>query len=224
MENMKERILIFGASEHTRYTIDIIEQENKYQIVGILDYVLNKGEEYLGYKVLGKDEDLLTIMSSYKVNKGIVAIGDNFIRKKVVTKIMNLANEFSFISAIHPSVIIGKNVEIGDGSLFMAAVIINNDSVIGEHCFLATNASIDHDSSLGNYSSVSAGVTSGGRVNIGTCTAIALGANIIHGRIIGNHTVIGAGALVVKDIGDNIVAYGIPAKEIRKRKNGERYL
>lgn len=220
----KERILLFGASEHTRYTIDIVEQEGKYEIAGILDFKLEKGVIYAGYEILGKDEELPHIMAKYRVSKGIVVIGDNFKRKMVVDKILKLVNDFSFVSAIHPSVIIGKNVTIGEGSVFMAAVIINNDSTIGKHSFIATKASIDHDSTLGDYSSVSAGVTSGGHVNIGCCTAIALGVNIIHGRTIGNNTVIGAGALVVKDIGDNIVAYGVPAREIRKRENGEKYL
>lgn len=220
----KERILLFGASEHTGYTVDIIEQEGKYEIAGILDVTLVKGMTYAGYEILGKDEELRPIVEAYRVSKGIVAIGDNFLRKKVVEKIRNLASGFSFINAIHPSVIIGKNVKIGGGSVLMAAVVINNDCIIGEHCFLATKASVDHNSSLGDFSSASAGATIGGHVNIGSCTAIALGVNIIHGRTIGDHTVIGAGALVVKDIGDNVIAYGIPAREIRKRNNGERYL
>ena len=219
-----EKILIFGASEHTWYTIDIIEQEGKYEIPDIIDYTLKKAVFYAEYEILGKDEDLPTIMASYNVNKGIVAIGDNFTRKKVVNKIKNFVSDFSFVSAIHPSVIIGKNVKTWHGSVFMASVVINNDSSIGEHCFIATKASIDHDSSIGDHSSVSAGVTSGGQVTIGSCTAIALGANIIHGVTIGDHTVVGAGALVINNIGDNIIAYGIPAKEVRKRKDGERYL
>jgi len=220
----RDKILIFGASEHTRYTIDIIESEGKYEIAGIIDYILKKGEMYAEYEVLGKDEDLPDIIKSQQINKGIVAIGDNFIRAKVVAKILNLASDFTFVSAIHPSVIIGKNAKIGAGSVFMAAVVINNDTDIGEHTFIATNTSVDHDSTLGDYSSVSAGATVGGNVKIGECTTIALGVSIIHGMTIGNHTVIGAGALVVKDFGDNVVAYGIPAKEIRKRENGEGYL
>jgi len=122
--------------------------------------------------------------------------GDNFIRSHVVSKIGIIMPSFNFVSAIHPSVILGKNVAIGAGSLLMAGVIVNNDSVIGTHCFLATKASLDHDSILGNYSSLSPGVTTGGSVTIGQCSAIGLGANILHGMDIGNHALVGAGALV----------------------------
>lgn len=219
-----ETVLVFGASDHCRYTIDIIERENKFQIIGILDDKLRIGQDYGGYQVLGKIIDLPTVIDKYAVRKGIIGIGDNFTRFKINEKIKNLTTNFTYISAIHPSATIGKNVKIGCGSLIMAGVIVNNDTVIGEHCFLATKASIDHDCVMADYSSLSPGVTTGGNVKIGYCTAIGLGANILHGKNIGQNSVIGAGSLVVKDIGDNFIAYGSPAKEIRNRDEGDKYL
>ena len=120
--------------------------------------------------------------------------------------------------------ILGKNVSVGDGSVLMAGVIVNNDAIIGEHCFLATKASLDHDSVMSDFSSLSPGVTTGGNVSIGYCTAIGIGANILHGKTIGDHTVVGSGALVLENLGDQCVAFGVPAKVIRKREPGERYL
>jgi len=220
----KENVLVFGASQHCRYTLDIIEQEDKFRIVGILDDKLPIGQDYGGYQILGTINDLREVIKTHSVSKGIIAIGDNFIRFKISEKIKNLSDQFAFISAVHPSVIIGKNVKIGEGTLIMAGVIVNNDTIIGEHCFLATNTSIDHDCILDNYASVSAGAAIGGSVRIGYCTAVALGANVIHGMNIGKHSVVGAGSLVVKNIGDNLVVYGVPAKEIRKRVAGDKYL
>ncbi len=218
------KILIFGASYHTKYTIDIIEQQNNYEIAGILDYNININEIYAGYKILGNDDDLPELVKQLKINRGIIAIGDNFVRYKVAEKILKMIPDFEFVSVVHPSVIIGKNCTMGKGNVIMAGVIINNDSTIGDHCFLATKASLDHDSSLGNFTSLSPGVTTGGNVKIGAFTAIGLGANIIHNMQIGEHTVIGAGALVSKNFGDYLVAYGVPAKEIRKRNAGDKYL
>lgn len=220
----KENILIFGASDHCRYTIDIIEREDKFHIIGILDDTLTIGQDYAGYKILGKIIDLSAIMNIHSVDKGIIGIGDNFTRIRISEKIKNITTQFAFISGIHTSAIIGKNVKIGCGSLIMAGVIINNDTVIGEHCFLATKASIDHDCVMADFSSLSPGVTTGGNVKIGHCTAIGLGANILHGKNIGQHSVVGAGSLVVKNIGDNFIAYGSPAKEIRNRDEGDKYL
>ena len=41
---------------------------------------------------------------------------------------------------------------------------------------------------------------------------------------IGKHSVIGAGATVLINIGDYIVAYGTPAKRIRRRKADEKFI
>lgn len=220
----KENVLVFGASDHCRYTIDILERDERFQIIGILDDKLRNGQDYGGYEVLGKIIDLPEIIIKYSVSKGIIAIGDNFTRFTISEKIKKLTTQFEFISGIHPSATVGKNVKIGCGSLIMAGVIVNNDTVIGEHCFLATKASIDHDCVMADYSSLSPGVTTGGNVKIGLCTAIGLAANILHGKNIGQHSVVGAGSLVVKDIGDNLIAYGIPARKIRSRDDGDKYL
>jgi len=219
-----KNIILIGASDHCRYTIDIIEQEGKYNIIGILDKNLQEGDEFGGYKVLGYLKELKNIISKFQVIGGIVAIGDNYTRKIVAEEISQIIKSFHFVNAIHPSVIFGKEVEIGEGCLMMAGVIVNNNCIIGKHCFLATKSSIDHDSTLGEYSSLSPGVTTGGRVLIGKCTAIGIGATILHYINIGNNCVIGGNSLVNKEIGDGYVAFGIPAKPVKSRLPEDKYL
>lgn len=219
-----KNIILIGASDHCRYTIDIVEQENKYKIVGILDKSLAAGELFGGYEVLGYLDDIVEIMLQKEALGGLVAIGDNYTRKSVVEDIIKKTPDFIFINAIHPSVIIGKEVTLGRGCVMMAGVIINNNCIIGNHTFLATKSSLDHDSSLGDFSSMSPGVTTGGRVLIGFCTAIGIGATILHYKNIGDFSVIGGNSLVTKDIGDNLIAFGIPAKPIKQRQPDERYL
>ncbi|MDX1760573.1 MAG: acetyltransferase [Christiangramia sp.] len=218
-----EKILLIGASDHCKYTIDIIEQSGKYQIAGILDRKLNKGSTFEGYPVLGYLEYLSEAQVS-GIKAGIVAIGDNFTRWKVVDEILQMHPDFQFCKAIHPSVIVGKNTVIGSGCVIMAGVILNNDCYIGDHCFIATKASLDHDSRLGSFSSLSPGVTTGGRVYIGERTAIGIGANILHYIEIGSNVVIGGGSLVNKKIEDDVLSYGVPAKPVRKRTANEKYL
>jgi len=220
----KPGVIIFGASQHAKYTIDIIEKQGKYVIEGILDSKRPKGDFFEGYEILGTDEDLTQISNLTSVNLGIVAVGDNFIRGKIVKKIEGLDLGFRFISAVHPSVILGKNSLIKDGTLIMAGVVISNDVIIGENNFLATNCSVDHDSKLSDMVSVSAGATVGGGVIIEEFTAIALGASVIHGVSIGSHSVIGAGSVVVRDVPNNVVAYGSPCKVVRSRNEGDPYL
>lgn len=219
-----KNILIFGASEHAKCTIDILEQMKEHQIAGVLDDSLPKNSSFEGYKVLGKIKNLPEVMENIDIQAGIIAIGDNHTRYRVYKHIQELAPEFSFVSAIHPSALIGKNVNIGAGSVVMPGVIIGNSSRIGKHTLLGARSSVDHDSRVEDFSSFGPGCTTGGNVQVGFCSAICLSAGIIHGISVGEHTVVGAGSIVNRNLEDHVLAYGIPAKKIRPRVEGERYL
>lgn len=221
----KENIIVFGGSDHARLVIDIIKKEDKYNIIGIVDDFIIKNKAIKGIKVLGKIKNLESILRLHKeVNKGIIAIGDNYTRYLIANKIEKYRKNFSFITTIHPSAIIGSDVKIDQGTIIAAGVLINNDTHIGEHCYLAFKSAISHDSVLNDFSSLGPGVTTGGNVKIGSCTAVGLGANILNEITIGNHSMIGSGCLVVKNVADQKVVYGVPAKMIREREIGEKYL
>jgi sugar O-acyltransferase (sialic acid O-acetyltransferase NeuD family) len=219
-----KKIVLLGGGQHVSYCIDIIEKENKYCIIGITDPNLKVGTEIMGYKIIGKQEDIKELITKYNIEAGIITIGDNWTRKVVYDKIINLIPDFEFVSSIHPSVIIGKNVEIGKGTVIMAGCIISPNAVVGEFCFFATGAILEHDSLMGDFSSLSAGSVTGGKVIIGQYTAITLGVTLFDRIKIGEHTIIGSGSLVTKDIPSFVVAYGSPARVIKERKIGEKYL
>ena len=61
-------------------------------------------------------------------------------------------------------------------------------------------------------------------MRVGRATAIGLGASVIHGVTIGDDTVVGAGAVVLRDVPERVVAYGVPARVARTRQPGEPYL
>ena len=61
------------------------------------------------------------------------------------------------------------------------------------------------------------GYGKGGRPTIGDNVDLGVNVTIIGGIHVGNNVVIGAGAVVVKDIPDNAVAVGNPAKVVRYR-------
>ena len=155
---------------------------------------------------------------------GIITIGDNWSRKIVYDCIISQIPDFKFVNAIHPSTIIGMNVKLGIGIVIMAGCIINPNSIVGDFCFFATGAQLEHDCTIGNFASISAGSITGGKVNIGKYSAITLGVIIMDRLNIGENTVVGSGSLVTKDLPDNVVAYGTPAKIIRTRNPGEKYL
>ncbi len=220
----KPKVIIIGSQGHAKVVIDIFEKENKYQIIGLIDAFRENGEETLGYKVLGNEEDLPELLQKHPGCEVFIAIGDNWVRYKEMMKVKEFVHNVKFATTIHPSAQLGKNVKVGIGVAIMPGVIINSDSIIGDFAVVNTKSSMGHDSKMHNFSSLAPDVTTGGNVTIGEFSAISIGAIIKHGISVGSHTVVGAGALLMKNCGDNIVIYGIPATTIRKREIGEKYL
>jgi len=219
-----DKIIIIGSSSHARVVIDIVEQEGRYKIAGLLDRYRKEGEQTLGYDVLGKEEDLPLLMKSHALKSIIVAIGDNFARSQVVTQTMNLCSGLLFVSAIHPKASIARDVSIGEGTVIMAGVTVNPCSKIGRFCILNTSSSLDHDSIMDDFSSLAPGVTTGGLCKVGAYAAVSIGAVLIDRVCVGEHTIIGAGSTVFGNIESGKLAYGTPARVIRKRNPGDKYL
>lgn len=217
-------IVLIGGGNQAHYTIDIIEREGKYTIAGIIDSIQEIGSERFGYKILGRQEDILEIMEKDSVTGGVISIGDNWGRSYVYEQIKSLAPNFKFINAIHPSVIIGNNVNIGQGVVAMAGCIFNPRATIGDFTFYATGAQVEHDCVVEDFASISAGSITGGYVRIGKHSAITLGVTIMDRLEIGENTVVGSGSLVTKSLPSNVLAYGNPAKVVRERAKGEKFL
>jgi len=219
-----KNVVIIGASGHAKVVIDIIEQNNEYNIIGLIDSFKPINSKVFEYNIIGHEDELLALKEKYNFDTGIIAIGDNWTRKKVYKKIIDIDPNFNFISAIHPKSIIGKNVEIGNGSVIIAGAIINSDSKIGKFCIINTKASLGHDGDLKEFSSLAPNSTVGGNVKIGTCSAICIGANILQDIVIGEHSIIGGASLVNRNVDNNRLVYGIPAKVIKTIEKGEKYL
>jgi len=219
-----KNIVLIGGGNQAHYTIDIIEKEGKYNIVGIIDSIHEVGSDRFGYKILGRQENISQLIEEYNIEGGVISIGDNWSRYYVYNQILELVPTFTFVNAIHPSVVIGNNVKLGVGIVAMAGCIFNPKSQIGNFTFFATGAQVEHDCQIGDFSSISAGSITGGYVKLGKFSAITLGVTVVDRLEIGENTVVGSGSLVTKSLPDNVLAYGSPAKVMRNRVKGEKFL
>tara|TARA_R110000823_G_scaffold268470_1_gene388336 strand:- start:117 stop:779 length:663 start_codon:yes stop_codon:yes gene_type:complete len=219
-----KNIVLIGGGDQAHYTIDIIHKEGKYKIVGIIDAQEEIGSTKFGYKIIGRQDAIKEIAVLYEIDGAVISIGDNWTRYYVASQVKKLVPDFKFFNAIHPSCIIGEHTKFGEGIVAMAGVIFNPRSTVGDHTFFATGAQVEHNCIIGNYASISAGSITGGYVELGDFAAITLGVTVFDRIKIGKNSVVGAGSLVVKDLPDNVLVYGNPAKIIRKREAGEKFL
>jgi sugar O-acyltransferase (sialic acid O-acetyltransferase NeuD family) len=217
-------IVVVGSSGHAKCVIDSVELAGRFRIIGLVDDFRTVDETTLSYKVLGTISDLPNLVSVHQLSGFIVAIGDNFARAAVTSKVKLLCPELDLICAIHPSAIVARGAVIGAGSMIMAGAVIAPTCEIGIGCIINTGASIDHDSAMHDFSSIGPRAVTGGNCQIGTFTAIGIGSVLSHRICIGAHCVIGAGAVVLRAVESFSVSYGSPARHIRTRIAGEKYL
>lgn len=219
-----KNLIIIGSSGHAKVVIDIAEKQGQYRIVGLIDRFRSVGETTMEYPVLGGEADLPNLLNSHSPCDVVVAIGDNHIRASVVEHVKSLVPHVCFATLIHPSASVGRDVTIQQGTVVMAQVAINSGTHVGCHVIVNTSSAVDHDCNLEDFSSIAPGAILGGTVHVGQGAAISLGAHIRHRINVGNHALVGAGSTVLGDVDDYAVVYGTPAKEVRKRAQGEKYL
>lgn len=219
-----ENIVIVGSSGHAKVVIDVVRREGRYNVFGLLDRFRCVGDSTLGCPVLGAEEDLPGLIKIHDLRGVLVAIGDNYVRSRVVERVRQISPNLPFVSVVHPMASIAEDVSIGEGTVVMSGVSISPCSEVGRFCILNTGSSLDHDSVMGDFASLAPGATTGGNCRIGEFSAVGIGAVLIHGACVGEHAVIGAGAVVIKPIEAMSVAYGVPAQTVRYRKQGDRYL
>ena len=199
-ERKKNRLIIIGASGHGKVVADIALLNGYEDIVFLDDDESIK--RCVGFPVIGKTSDAY-ILDGDK----IVAIGNAIIRQRMMADIKT-------VTLIHPNAVIGRNVEIGEGTVVMAGAIINPETKIGKGCIINTASSVDHDCQIGDYVHVAVGSHICGTVSVGNRTWIGAGATVSNNIIISDDVIVGAGAVVVKRIYVSGTYIGIPARHV----------
>ncbi len=212
-------IVLFGASEHARVIIDIARCAG-IDVLAVVDDDLRK-TEVAGIAVL---HDVAEAARRYAQSGWCVAVGDNHTRAIVVERLQAVPAVRFATALVHPGAIVAADVRLGEGTVVMAGGVINPGTTVGRHCIVNTGACVDHDNVLEDFCSLAPGVVTGGQVRIGSSSAIGIGACVRHGVKIGGHVVVGAGAVVLDDLPQRCVAFGVPARVIRSRSPGDPYL
>lgn len=206
---MSKKVVIIGAGGHAKVIADIIIKSGD-EVVGFLDDNIQKDTNIIdSYKVIGKIEDCIMLQKN-KDLYFIIAIGNNFTRKDIAEK-YNL----NYYTAIHPTAIIGMQVQIEKGTVIMANTCINPNTKIGKHCIINTGAIVEHDNIIDDYVHISPNATLCGLVKVGMYTHIGASSTIRNCASVTNNCIIGAGGVVVKDIEESGTYVGVPAKKVK---------
>lgn len=196
---------LYGASGHGKVIAEIAEELN-IPIEGFIDGNTSINA-VLNYRILASSANDIQ-------GEAVISIGNNKVRKDIVQKNSHL----KYVSLISKQANISSRASIEEGSVVMMGATVNSSVYIGKHCIVNTNASVDHDCIIEDYVHLSPNVALAGNVKVGEGTHVGIGACVIQGVKIGKWCTIGAGAVVIKDVPDNAVVVGNPARIIKYKE------
>lgn len=217
---MEKQIAIFGAGGFGREVLQLIRDINEsrptWSCAGfIVDSGFESQSSVSGLPILG-DATWLEMNPDVQV---VVAVGSPAARWRIVHQIRNQCTN-SFAALIHPRAWVGKNVQIGAGSVICAGALITTDIKIFEHVQVHVGCTIGHDAVLDDFVTLSPSVNVSGNVKLNTGGEVGTGSIIIPGCTVGEWSIIGAGSVVTKSIKANCTAVGGPARVIKERPSG----
>ncbi len=145
----------------------------------------------------------------------VIAIGNPRIRKKVLEKMCSVGTP-SFATLIDPAaVVMADHVSVGSGSVICAGSICTVEVDIGAHVIINLNCTVGHETRIDDFVTIAPMVAISGNVFIGACAEIGTGAAIRQGLTVNAGAMIGMGSVLTKNVAENTVVFGSPAKPIK---------
>jgi sugar O-acyltransferase (sialic acid O-acetyltransferase NeuD family) len=195
----KPNIILIGGGGHCKACIDVIEQENKFSIVGIIDVQEKVGQKILGYPIIGSDSDLPQLSKKYDyffITIGQIKSAD--LKTKLFNQVKELGKNIPTI--VSPHAYISKHSSIGEGTIVMHQALINSAALIGSNCIINNKALIEHEVVIGNNCHISTGAIINGNCTISSNTFIGSGAILNQGISVTKNCIVGSGSVILKDI------------------------
>ena len=189
-------IILIGGGGHCKSVIDVIEQEGRFIIKGIVDKPELLGSNILGYPVIGNDSDLDYLVKKYQY--ALITVGQ--IRSPSLRiKLFNLAVKAGFIlpSIVSPNAYVSRYASLGNGVVVMHGALVNINTTISDNCIVNSKALIEHDCQIFKHCHISTNATINGGVTVEEGCFIGSGAITKESIIIKRNSFIKAGSVAV---------------------------
>ena len=196
---MKDAILLIGGGGHCRACVDVLEQEGRFQIAGIVEREGGLTRAVFGYPVLGTDEDLIELREKYEfVLVTVGQIKNSVPRKRLYEQLIALGFQLPVIAS--PRSYVSPHAKLGSGTIVMHDALVNAGAKIGVNCILNSKSLIEHDALIGVHCHISTGSIINGGVQVGDQSFVGSGSVVREGIRIGSRCIVGAATTVMRDL------------------------
>lgn len=206
-------LILLGDGAFAEEVADLIEDIGGYDLLG---FARNLPFESAPRQVLGKPVFSVEEMRPY-VNDCLVvgAIGSPK-RASFLTEVESLG--FRFATLIHPLARVSRTASIGPGCVIGPGSQVSAHATLAGHVLVNRGVLIGHHVRIDAFATLSPGANIAGKVHIRHSAYVGMGALVLDNRIVGARATVGAGAVVTRDVDEDITVVGIPARPLAAKE------
>lgn len=194
----------------------------KLYVNGELGEIFFEGLKIFGsgrsFTIFGEAEDVRIFMETNKEKIDDAVL--EYDRRNSAIPLLDLT---TIDARIEPGAHIRDHVTIKKGAVIMMGAVLNIGAVIGENTMIDMNAVVGARGIIGKNCHIGAGAVIAGVLEPPSSSPVVInddvlvGANavVVEGVTIGKGAVVAAGAIVLKDVPENAVVAGSPARMIK---------
>ncbi len=210
-------LAIYGASGLGREILELANiinrEENRWEKIVFIDDG-NVPDAICDCKVYKYCEAVSLFGNNLEI---VMGIGEPSTRMNLFSKI--IADGIAIPTLIHPDVHIPSSTSVGKGVIIQTGCYISVGATIKDYVLLQPQCAIGHDCVINEGCIISTYDSIAGAVQIGKCTYIGMSVAVKELVSIGDYSIIGMGSVVFKDVPDEVIAIGNPARVMKKNED-----
>ena len=195
----RQPVVLIGAGGHCRSCMDVIEQEGRWDIAGLVGQKAEIGTSVLGYPVIASDAELADLVKDYPY--ALITVG-HIQTPNLRVQLFQDARRLGFTLpvVVSPQAYVSRHASIGDGTVVFHGAVVNAGARIGMNCIVNSRALIEHDVVVGDHCHISTGAILNGDVRVGSWSFVGSASVVKQGLTLGEHSFLGMGIALKRDL------------------------
>jgi len=214
----KQRIALIGCGAQAKYASEIFHLSANHTVTHVLSpenvTELDWLSYYSGEHVIGY-EHVAGLIANNEIDGALVCIANKQEKAEIFAKYVD--GKTDAVTAVHPKAAIASSATIGTGTLINAGAVIQPLATIGRGVMVHANVIVEHDCKVGDWANLAPGCQLAGWVQVGEAATVFTGASVVPTIKIGKRAIVGAGAAVIKDVENDAIVVGVPARRVSQQ-------